>query len=151
MKKMKLVPYALVFSLSVTSLTSCGDSNFSYETVEGEFVAEGTIDYSLLKDYKLIELKLLNGENKLYITGKTVLNESVYTRDYYYNDIFTGEIVCDTKTENQRLELINEYDLVEYLLTYDEVKGSYSIEDIERIYNKILEDYEFEKEKTLEK
>lgn len=47
------------------------------------------------------------------------------------------------------MELINEYELVDYLVTYDEVKGNYSIEDIERLYNKILEDYEFEKDKTL--
>ena len=154
MKKLKLAPCALAFSLATISLAGCGYNNFSYviDASEGEFVAEGKIAYELLKNYKLIELKLLNGENKLYIVSKQSVTEGVYlnsTYGAYYKDIFTREAVYDSRNENQHLELINEYELVDYLLTYDEVKGNYSIEDIERLYNKILEDYEFEKDKTL--
>ena len=152
MNKMKLVPYALALSLSVTSLTSCGSSysNFSYSVnSEDEFVAEGIIDYNLLKNYKLIELKLLNGENKLYIAGKREVYAKSGLVSIDYTDIFTGKVIYDTAGAEERLELKAEYNLEDYLITYDEMKNSYSIEDVERIYNKILEDYEFESEKTL--
>ena len=34
---------------------------------------------------------------------------------------------------------------------YDEIQGKYTIEDIERIYNKIVENYDFTKDKELKK
>lgn len=80
MKKLKLAPCTLAFSLATISLTSCGYNNFSYviDASEDEFAAEGKIAYGLLKNYKLIELKLLNGENKLYIVSKQSVTEGVY-------------------------------------------------------------------------
>lgn len=151
--KIKVLSYALALSLSTTSLTSCASySNFTYSTnTEGEFAADGNIDYELLRNYKLIELKLLNGESKLYITSKIDYYDRGSVARSDYTDCFTGRVIYSDTYIEGRLELIEEYDLNDYLVTYDEIKGSYSIEDIERIYNKILEDYEFEKEKTLEK
>jgi len=58
--RVKFLTYALILSMSTTSLTGCG--NFKYSaSEEGQVVVENKISYSKLKDYKLIELQLING------------------------------------------------------------------------------------------
>ena len=146
---------ALSYSIALSSMlltTGCASLNdFSYSNnADGEIVVEGSIDYELLKNYKLIEVKLLNGEHKLFIASKNV---GRYYIDYF--DVCSSKKIYSTTTiKNEKessVELVKEYDLIAYLLTYDEIKASYTIDDIERILNKINEDYQFENEKKLEK
>ena len=157
MKKMKLVPYILTFSLAMSSLTSCSfgsdDNNDNLYTIssEGEISFSGTLSYDKFKKYKLIELKLMNNQNELFIVSETLLYAMRHGAviGVEYTNVFTNKRVYINDNGVESLPLVNEFGLEDYLITYDEVKDFYTLEDIERIYNKILEDYEFEKEKIL--
>lgn len=84
-----------------------------------------------------------------------IVNKAVYlgiNLNYRYWDIFTDKVVVTSDSyDTTEITLVNELDLTDFLITYDEVQESYTIDDIQRIYDKIVADYEFEKDKKLEK
>jgi hypothetical protein len=142
--KSRLLSYIVGLGMTI-SLSGCGD--FSYSTnSNGDIVVEGTIEYeSLLNGYKIIEVELV-GKKDLYFAKKDY--ERNKTIVDIYVDVFTDKKICDEDSTN----IISVHNLHDYLLAYEEVKDEYSIDDIERIYNKIKEDYyseEKEKVKTL--
>lgn len=102
---------------------------------EGDYNLENFISYDNLKDYNLVEIGTIIGENKLFIVNK------------YYNDIFTGKEI----TSGQYTRVVNEQLIEDYLIAYDLIKAKYSKEDIETLLEKINEDYECTKDKTLVK
>ena len=156
--RLKALSYSIALSSMLLTTGCTSSNNFSYSNnADGEVVVEGSIDYELLKNYKLIEVKLLNGEHKLFIVSQRNVYYDraykVYDCDYY--DVCSSKKIYSTMTGKNEtessIELVKEYDLTAYLITYDEIKASYTIDDIERILNKINEDYQFENEKKLEK
>ena len=67
-------------------------------------------------------------------------------------DIFTGEVLYTTDNIiSGEYRQIKETSLFDYMITLNLVKENYSKEDIENIYNKIKEAYEFENDKELVK
>jgi len=149
--RVKLLTYILTMSLSAATLGGCGRINFTYSTDEnGKIAVENTIDYDTLANYKLVEIKLLNNQNRLYI-AKKVYAGNVYNKHYAYDDIFTNQRIYDVNNEDSNMEIINEYSFGDFLILYEEIQPKYTIEDIERIYNKIVENYEFATDKVLKK
>lgn len=150
--KAKLLTYILTMSLSAATLGGCGSSSdssrFNYSTNEnGETVVEGTISYNSLKDYKVVELRFLDSPSQLIIAKLIEVPE--VSRNTRYKDIITGKSVYYVFDES--ITIINEINLEGFLSAYDEVKERYTIEDVEKIYNKIVENYEFATDKVLKK
>ena len=149
--RIKFFTYALILSMSTTTLTGCDIGAFRYSiNKEGNVVIEPKMWFSTLKQYKLIELEYASGERKIFIAGKIFNNGCVEywqisTTDVVYKELKNGD------TLDIGVTLVKEMDLEPFLITYDEVKKSYTMKEIEQIYEKILADYEFEKDKKLEK
>lgn len=132
------------------------ESNFKRITTEtGEYDLENFISYDNLKDYSLVEVKTITKENKLFIAELKEANKisgNVYELTNidsitHCNDIFTGKNII----EGDYTKIVNLQSIEDYLVAYDLIKAKYSKEDIETLLEKIKEDYEFTKEKTLVK
>lgn len=122
-------------------LTGCED-NFNYtENENGEIVAEGNISYSILSKCDLVEIRKLDNTNDIYIC-------SCSNYIYYTNIENNKYFICKNNDLNEQLEFVRSTSMIDYLITYDEVKESYSVEDIDRILEKIKNDYEFDLEKV---
>ena len=138
--KSRLLSYIVGLGMTI-SLSGCGD--FSYSTnSNGDIVVEGTIEYeSLLNGYKIIEVELF-GKKDLYFAEKDY--EHKETIIDIYVDVFTNKKICDEDSTN----IVSVHNLHDYLLAYEEVKDEYSIDDIERLFGKIKQDYKEEKDKV---
>ena len=145
--RLKFLTYALVLSLSTSSLTGCVYINSKYTTSEDGKVTLKKTSYDVLSEHKIIELRLINGESKLFIVNEN--NRYDYSR---YYDIFTNKLIFTSlEDNNDQITLVKKSNLIDYLVTYNEIKDIYTKEDVERIYDKIVESYEFEKEKIIKK
>ena len=151
--KAKLLTYILTMSLSTTTLGGCGYlhmDGLSYSVDENdENVVNGTINYQDLKGYKVVELRFLDGQNRLIIANKIKDIRTISGISDRYIEIDTGKSIYYKQDDS--ITIVNEINLDGFLSVYNEIKPSYTIEDIERIYNKIVENYEFTTDKVLEK
>lgn len=152
----RVLATSLSLVMATTFLSGC-HTNFNYITDDkGNIQIEGTSDYEIVRKYKIIEIAF-NGIREIYL-----VNKSEYMMNCcYYHDVFTNlEILLTYKGAtngancvDSEIKLINEKPFNDYLLYYDELKDSYSEEDLRRILDKIKHDYVFEIEevKTLVK
>ena len=150
--KIKFLTYALVLSMSSASLGGCSNvrkhmDGLTYSADENdEIVVKGTIDYNSLKDYKVVELRFLDNPSQLiiatFVDGKKILDDR-------YIDINTGKNIY--YNDNETITIINEFNLDGFLSVYDEIQESYTIEDVQRIHGKIVENYDFTTDKVLKK
>lgn len=150
-KKKMLLVYALVTSLSVSTLSGCGANTFNYQlTEDGSIVIDGSITYDKFKKLKFVHLT-----NEIAKIDKYILvEEKEYVQRYTssklcYIDVETGKIVYNNKDDdfkNFKLEIVIEH-MVDYLYKYDMVKDEYSIEDIEKLKEYLLLDEDLNKDK----
>lgn len=132
----KFLTSLLTFSIVTTNLIGCTSNDIAYViNSESEKEIEGIIDYDALIKCKVINVYMF-GENRVYIAIK-------YGNigDGIYHNIFNYGLICyhDNEYNSENIKFLKECDLNDYLIYYDEVKATYSKEDIERIYEKIKE------------
>lgn len=122
------------------TLTAC----FSYEYVTTE---DGSRMLDPDKMYSYNDVKKLH-----VINVKTKINEKIYLSYIYYAsgvpinycDVFTGREIIhnnnngDTITEG--VELLSEESVEQYLISYDMLKESYSVENLKVLLEKIKHD-----------
>ena len=124
-KKKMLLAYALATSLSVSALTGCGNSGFSYLKENETIVANGVVNYDLVKSLKLIHLTNEIAQLDEYVLVSEILVFTKYKGSItYYEDVETGKQVYSTKGDdfkNFEVEIIVEH-MVDYLYKYDIVK-----------------------------
>ena len=150
-------------SLLPAVLTGCNPNRFSYDTNENnEIVANGTINYAVLKECFFIEIDNPDYEKiEYYIverrTGGGFFGVPEY---YYYDDITTGKRVfqretskntyyCSDLDNNNSLRLLNnELKVEDYLFSENFIKNAYTIDDVKKIFDAIKENV---KEKKLVK
>jgi len=112
----------------------------------GEYDLENYISYDNLSDYNVVEIETITGENRLFIAGTYApINQASNIRSC--TDIFTGKNII----EGDNTKIINVQQIEDYLVAYDMIKAEYSKEDIETLLEKINEDYQSIKERTLVK
>lgn len=100
----------------------------------GEISLEGRISYKNACKYEVIKVS-------------TVLDEKVYIvkltgSPAVYQDIFTGKVICETEKwidPEDEIQVLQTAHLEDYLIALEEVKESYSPEDIELIRQTIEE------------
>lgn len=148
------------------SVAGCGcEAKPNYvETSKGVYELSNSIDFSELKDYQLVEMKV-DGKVDLYITEKNTKTLAVYyakksAQLVTYHNVLNNEIIYtvydDPKKENNvenKNTLLKEENMFDYLIAYNEIQDSYTKEDIERILGKIKKDWNFtdQKENSKEK
>ena len=146
----RLAASLVSFTMITTSLVGCTNNNYEYETPEnGTIECTGEIGYHVLKEYLVVELTVFD-KKELYIVK---YKASFYDNSLSYFDITNNKKIFDAgnEHENQNKSLESLGRVEDYLLYYDMVKDSYSVEDVEGLLAKIKEDKELGKNKTLTK
>lgn len=123
------------------TLTSC--KSFEYVTSE-----DGSIMLNSDKKYSYKDVKMLQ-----VINAKTKINEKIYLVyiDSYrtgipmnYYDVFTGKKIIHNDSNGvftpEGVELLSAEKIEQYLISYDMLKESYSVEDLEYLLEKIKQD-----------
>ena len=143
----KLISAALAFTMCTTVLTGC-DKYFKYEEQEdGQVLATGQMSYDTLSSCKVIEVNVID-KSVLYLARKEVEKND---NNFSYYDLFTNLKIYSSQDNNDRISVVNEYRLGDYLVNLNYLKKNYTEEDLTKILDSINEDYIFANEKELVK
>ena len=100
---------------------------------DGKIQVSGRVKYGEVRDnWRLIEKELNNGESRLYII------DSNFWRGYV--NVYTDMPIASGYNDST---VLNDKRLEPYLITYDMVYNSYTIEDIDWLLELIETDYEY--------
>lgn len=133
----------------ITPLTLAGCNSYEYVTEE-----DGNIYLDSDKMYPYNDVKELR-----VISVKTKINENlylVYIDRYYltgipynYYDVFTGRAIIHNRDNGivttEGVEILSEEKIEQYLISYNMLKDSYSVEDLKILFEKIKQDIYSEK------
>jgi len=150
----KLIKYTsgiTALALALTLNTGCSNtSRFKLtQNEKGEYTAveNSYIDNNIIGRYYVIETySNINNKSKIYIA---YYGNDYYDRDignyYSYINIFNNFFICyGNNGVNENITFIKETPLIDYLNSYDLIKARYTYEDMQKIYETILENYTFE-------
>lgn len=164
----RILTTVFALTLVTTSLTGC-TKDFRYErtNINGKYVVSvsGDIDYKTAGKLKVIEINIC-GENMLFLARK--YESAIRTKDannkinYQYLDVFqdfkiieligeSDENIAEIDSDNSNVKFIKEENLEKYLNEYGYNQKEYSIDELEEIFEKIEENYQFNDTKTLVK
>ena len=161
---------ALAITLITTSMTGC-TKDFRYVSTKenGEQVVQaiGTMDFKTAESLKVIEIKIHN-DHMLFLARKTKNDirlkeyEGVEKRRYQYWDVFddfkiielkgeAGQDVAEIDYEVEEVDFLKEESLKKYLDEYGYKQKEYSVNELESIFEKIKDNYQYTNDKTLVK
>jgi len=153
----KLIKYTssiTALALALTLNTGCSSTTKFQLTYnkKGEYTASQNsyINNKNITKYYVIETySNLTNESKIYIAypNDDIIYYSRETGANYcqYINIFNNTSICfSDNNSNDNITFIKETPLIDYLNSYDLVKARYTYEDMQNIYETILEDYIFE-------
>ena len=156
MKKCELIRYkaglaALLLSSGMV-LGGCSFDKVVSEEDKSIVQTDSNIHNNFLEKCSVVEVQNNStNETNIYIVYKKASKDLPITIKECI-DIFTGEVLYTTDNIiSGEYRQIKETPLFDYMITLNLVKENYGEEDIENIYNKIKEVYEFEIEKELVK
>ena len=149
----KLIAGALVFTLVAVPLTGCEEyESFEYTTSEqGEYVASGKIAYNLLKTHCFLVI-----ENSSYDVTEYYIADEVghyirgVRRNTTYADVFNNRTVFDCNAAGNRKILVCDK-LEDYLYATNNIKASYTVEEVKLIFEQLKENYLKQNNKELVK
>ena len=157
MDKKNLVRYkaglAALMIASGMTLSGCSSDGFKLTTdKDRNLIAEedSYVNNSFIERCFVVEAKSkLTGDSNIYFATKK-WGATNSAAQYY--DIFTNNpIFTDNNEYNASFEVVKETPLYDYLVSLNMVKGLYSYEDMQKIYEEIKSVYTFEEEKELVK
>jgi len=155
MKREELIRYkAGIAALMLSSgmlLSGCAKRFELTVDEERNIVAQDDsyINNDFIEKCYVVEAKSnITGESNIYITRRKV--SFALRHNYDYIDVFTNVTLFHDKM-NTSFELVKETPLFDYIVSLNLIKGSYSYEDMQNIYEEIKAVYEFESEKELVK
>lgn len=137
------------------TLTACSSSPYEYVTD-----TDGSVKLNSDKKYSHNDVKDLR-----IINVKTKINENiylVYVDSYFftgipigYYDVFTGRAIIHNNLNGvvttEGVELLSEERIEQYLISYNMLKDSYSVEDLKILFEKIKQDVYSDNNKELVK
>lgn len=133
------------------TLTGCGSYEYVTDTDGSvKLDSDKMYPYNDVKDLRLINVKTKINEN-LYL---------VYSNKYFftgipmdYHDVFTGKEIIHNNSNGvvttEGVELLSEESVEQYLISYDMLKESYSVEDLKDLLEKIKQDVYSDNNKEL--
>ena len=108
-------------------------ASFVYDATEdGKIEATGRVKYSEVSKWYLVEKELKNGSSKLFISDESITND--------FFDVQNDKIIGKSYSDNP---ILQKELLQPYLVTYDMVYDSYTIEDINQLFEFIEADWEY--------
>lgn len=127
-----------------TPLTLTGCNSYEYVTEEDGNIyldSDKMFSYNDVKDLHVINVKTKINEN-LYL---------VYIDKYFfagipvdYHDVFTGKEIIRNNSNGvvttEGVELLSDEKIEQYLISYNMLKESYSVDDLEELFEKIKQD-----------
>lgn len=136
-----------------TPLTLTGCNSYEYVTEENGNIyldSDKMHPYNDVKDLHVINVKTKINEN-LYL---------VYIGKYFftgipmdYHDVFTGKEIIHNNSNGvvttEGVELLSDEKIEQYLISYDMLKESYSVEDLKYLLEKIKQDVYSDNNKEL--
>lgn len=144
----KILASGLVLTFLTTPLVGCSNLNTTFEysvNEQGQCEASGTISYNELKKCYFIGVKDHQEDDIEYHIAYDQTN-----RCSVFKDIFTCAWVYGSLNPNDRILLTHEK-LEYYLLKIDNIKTSYTKEDVEEILEQVKKIYLEEDNKELVK
>jgi len=149
----KLIAGALVFTLVAVPLTGCEEyESFEYTTSEqGQYVASGKIDYKLLKTRYFLVIENSGYDVTEYYLAKETRHNNRYGPSYTtYADIFSNQTVFDSRSDGNRQILVCDK-IEDYLCATNNIKASYTVEEVKSILEQLKENYLKQNNKELVK
>ena len=135
-----------------TPLTLTGCNSYKYVTEEDGNIyldSDKMYSYNDVKDLHVINVKTKINEN-LYL---------VYIDKYFfadipmdYHDVFTGKEIIHNNSNGvvtEGIEMLSEERIEQYLISYNMLKESYSVEDLKLLLDKIKQDVYSDNNKEL--
>ena len=137
------------------TFTACSSSPYEYVTEEDGNIyldSDKMFSYNDVKDLHVINVKTKINEN-LYL---------VYIDKYFfasipmdYHDVFTGKEIIRNNSDGvvttEGVELLSDEKIEQYLISYNMLKESYSVDDLEVLFEKIKQDVYSDNNKKLVK
>lgn len=136
-----------------TPLTLTGCNSYEYVTEEDGNIyldSDKMFSYNDVKDLHVINVKTKINEN-LYL---------VYIDKYFfagipmdYHDVFAGKEIIRNNSNGvvttEGVELLSDEKIEQYLISYNMLKESYSVDDLEELFEKIKQDVYSDNNKEL--
>ena len=150
----KLVAGMLTFALVMVPLTGCETKtyeNFKDSINEqGHYVASGKIEYNLLKShcFLVIENSTYN-VTEFYIANE--INQNCSPSSTIYIDIFSDQIIFDFVPKNDNRQMLVCDKIEDYLCATNNIKASYTVEEVRLILEQLKENYLKQNNKELVK
>lgn len=128
----------VITTLGVSTLTGCNNNEFEYQYEENNLIVNGTIDYNSLSELKLV-----------YIENEQAAWEGYYLVQHKY-DRYIGNSYLDIETNKLIYKETEEYanfkitflveNMIDYIFKYNFLKEEYTIEDIKKLKEQLLQD-----------
>jgi len=106
---------------------------------------EGSVTLNQLEDYYIVEVSDFEGQHRFYLTYKSTINKNTNTEFSNYR-ISGSDIILTTKKKYSEQyecnygEVVSVVEFIQYIQKYSNIKEKYHFNEIEDIYNKIVEE-----------
>ena len=136
----------------IGSTSGCSNNNNNEDPIRYEINEQtnesqlvGTITLDELKDYYIIEINDFENQSRFYLTRRSEVLYARSVNDYNYRVIGSELILVSHKINSTNYkceygEVKNIVNFIQYIQKYSSIKGEYSAEEINNIYNNIVED-----------
>lgn len=122
-------------SISPTLIPSL--KSYTYAVLDdGNVDLKGTVNYNIVSKFEFITLNVKN-KSYYYLATSDALSNS-------YRDVFTNQKIYKESDDEYDVELISNEEISPYLISMNMIKDSYTKEDLETIYDYIMETNDYE-------
>jgi len=144
----KLLTGALVFTLISTSFVACSDeSRFDYSVnKQGEYEVSGTLDYNIFENcYFIVIENIAYDTNEYYITYRSTNYYRATPISHKYTNVLNNQLVINAEIDSPEIDgsrnILSEENISDYLYATNNIKGTYTKEDVEEILEQLRQNY----------
>lgn len=132
------------------TLTACGPYEYVTDTDDSvKLNSDITYSYNVVRELQVVNIKTKINEDVYF-----VYNKSVFKDFDEYCDVFTGKIIFQYEKDcikTEGVDVLSCEGIDQYLISYNMLKESYSVEDLEYLLEKIKQDIYNDNNKELVK
>lgn len=132
------------------TLTACGPYEYVTDTDDSvKLNSDITYSYNVVRELQVVNIKTKINEDVYF-----VYNKSVFKDFDEYCDVFTGKIIFQYEKDcikTEGVDVLSCEGIDQYLISYNMLKESYSVEDLEYLLEKIKQDIYYDNNKELVK
>ena len=121
------------------TLTACGPYEYVTDTDDSvKLNSDITYSYNVVRELQVVNIKTKINEDVYF-----VYNKSVFKDFDEYCDVFTGKIIFQYEKDcikTEGVDVLSCEGIDQYLISYNMLKEEYSVDDLERLLEKIKND-----------